>query len=489
MIALMIIGFLCSRWLLQALGVEDYGIYSVVGSVASTFVALKSLFSESIQRFINYYKGENNIKIQSEVFSIAIIIHVVLAIIFVVLLEVVGLWLINNKLVFPIEKYDTVVFVFHMTVIASVFSILCIPYDAVIIANECMGFFAFVSIFDGLLRLGVIFFLPFLPFEPLRVYSVLLVVIPALTLLLYYLYCLKRRFPECVVSFKFDKSLLKEILSLSSWNFFGNISFSILHEGINFILNIFGGLTYNAARAIAYQVKSIAVQFSTNSLIAVRPMVMQSAARKDDNNKQLFKNIIEVSRISFFIMLIPVIPIVALCSQLLNIWLTILPDNAVLFTQLVAVGVLFRALHEPLNMLYMSVGKLKRMMLLEVFIMLFSILAIYYSLSEGLPLWLSFVMLAVMEIIIVVCLVVNAYREFNFPLATYNKYVFIPFTILSVFNLGMASIMSFIQIEGILYTIILGLFSVIWCMGTICLFLSKEERILINELIKKYKSI
>ena len=401
MVFLMIIGFLTSRWLLKQLGVEDFGLYSVVGSVTSTFVALKSLFSESIQRFLNYYKGKKDEQTQKDVFSISLVIHAALAVLFVVVLEVVGLWLINNKLVYPIEKYDTVIFVFQMTVIASVFSILCIPFDALIIANERMGFFALISIIDGIFRLGVVLALPFLPYESLRAYSFLLVFIPASTLLFAFLYC--RRFPEFSFSWHIDFKLLKEIASLSGWNFFGNIAFSLLHEGINFILNIFGGLVYNAARSIAYQVKNLAVQFSNNSLIAVRPKVMQSAAL-DKDNSVLFANIIEISRISFMILLLPIAPLEAFCSELLSIWLTEVPENAVLFTRLVLLSVLFRAFHEPFNMLYMSVGRIKRMMIIEVLVMTATLICIYYVLSIGLPLWLSFVLLVVMELFIVLSL-------------------------------------------------------------------------------------
>lgn len=481
MMVLMIIGFLTSRWLLNQLGVEDFGIYSVVGSVTSTFVALKSLFSESVQRFLNYYKGKADEQTQKDVFSISLVIHIALAVLFVIVLEVVGIWLINNKLVFPIEKYDTVIFVFQMTVIASVFSILCIPFDALIIANERMGFFALISIIDGFFRLGVVLALPFIPYESLKAYSFLLIFIPVFTLLFSILYC--RKFPEFSFNKSFKTGLFKEIASLSGWNFFGNISFSLLHEGINFTLNVFGGLIYNAARSIAYQVKNMAVQFSNNTLIAVRPMVMQSAAL-DDNNSSLHNYIIEVSRISFIIMIIPITVIETYCPNLLDIWLVDVPDNAVLFTRIVLLSVLFRSLHEPLNMLYMSVGKIKRMMIIEVTIMLTSLLAIYLVLSNGAPLWFSFVILAIVEIIIVIVLIFNASKEVGFPWKKYVRNVVFPMTIIFLLMGLLVLLFSMVSTKSIWAT--LALCGLVAGLSTIIIyfFLSKREKQLIRSLIK-----
>lgn len=482
MVVLMIISFLTSRWLLKQLGVEDYGIYSVVGSVTATFVALKSLFSESVQRFLNYYKGKKDDKSQKEVFSISIVIHLVLAILFVVILEVAGLWLINNKLVFPIEKYDTVVFVFQMTVIASVFNILCIPFDALIIANERMGFYAFVSILDGILRLLVVAALPYIPYESLRAYSLLLIVLPIVSLSLSV--CYSKRFPECAFSRHYDRKLLKEIVSLSGWNFFGNISFSLLHEGINLILNIFGGLVYNAARAIAYQVKNIVVQFSTNTLIAVRPVVMQSAAIGKDKTL-LFKNIITVSRLSFMLLLIPVAPLEAYCPELLGIWLTEVPEHAVLFTRLVLLSVLFRSLHEPLNMLYMSVAKIKRMMLIEVIIMLSTLSIVYFILSNGSALWVSFAVLALMEIIIVLALLINAKIEIGFEIRPYFKSVLMPMTLLFLGNETLSFLFSRIEVESTLLILLLCLGVMLSVIVMVFFFLDKKERALLKKIILK----
>lgn len=422
MVFLMLISFFSSRLLLQALGVEDFGIQSVVGSVAATFISLKSLFSESVQRFLNYEKGKGSLAGQQMVFSIGVYVHFFLAIAFAFVVGLVGYWLIINKLAFPPEKINTAVFVFYMSLISMVIGILSVPFDALIIANEKMGIYAFVTIVDAILKLLAVLALPFLPFEMLRSYSVMLIAVPVFTLVYQYVY--SRRFEECKLLPKIDKVVTKEIVSLSGWNFFGNISFSLIHEGVNMLLNVFGGLVFNASRTIAYSVRSYSGQLANNTFIAVRPRIMQQAA--SDNLEILFNNINTVSRISFFTMLLPVVMSFVYVEQLLDIWLVDVPEYAPSFTRLVLLAGVIRSLHEPLNMLYMAMGKIKRMMLIETFTMLLFLGIIYLSLSAGSPMWMAFAEMILMEALIIMGLVANGSNEFGFSIWLYLKKVVIP---------------------------------------------------------------
>lgn len=486
MLLLIVISFVSSRYLLQTLGVEDFGIYSVVGSVAATFVSLKSLFSESIQRFLNFEKGKGSLQRQKMVYTISVVIHILLAIVFVIVVEIVGLWLINNKLVIPAEKLDTAIFVFHLSVVALVFGILSIPYDALVIANEKMTFYAIVSIFDGILKLVIILLIPYFSFEYLRTYAVLMAVIPFVTLLWLLWYC-KNRFPECILTKEKDCSLLTSIFSLSGWNFFGNLSFSLLHEGINFLLNTFGGLVMNAARSISYQVRGMAVAFNNNTFVAVRPSIMQSVAVSSAT--QLFEKILLVSRISYYGMLVLIVPIIVYCDRLLSIWLVDVPDYSGLFTQLVLIAVTIRALHEPLNMLYMSVGKIKRMMIIEVLIMIGALIFSYFSLKIGTGLVSVFVIMIVMECVIIVSLVVNAQDEFQLPVKVYFINVLFPLLKVTVVLIPLIILGHFyLQFSSIFLTF---LFSVLYALFTcvvIYMNMTSQERELLRKIIKKNRT-
>lgn len=483
MLFLIAISFVASRYLLKTLGIEDYGIYSVVGSISATFISLKSLFSESTQRFLNYEKGKESLSRQRIIYTISIIIHIILAIAFVVLIEIVGLWLINNKLVIPIHKINTALFVFHMSVISMVLGIISIPYDALVIANEKMTFYAVVSIIDGILKLIVILLIPFLPFEYLRTYAVLMVIIPLITLILLFIYS-KKKFMECRITKERDRDLVVNILNLSGWNFFGNMSFSLLHEGLNFLLNAFGGLVLNAARSIAYQVKNLAVQFNNNTLVAVRPSVMQSAATV--TNCQLFDKILLISKISFYGILIIVVPLLVYCDSLLSIWLTEVPPMSTLFTQLILLGITVRSLHEPLNMFYMSLGNIKKMMLIETFIMVVTLIIAYVYLKLGGSIPAVFAILIIMEILIVLSLVYNAQTEFNVSFSQYWKLVLLPicklvllitpFVILGIY---------YLQFDSIILTLCFCIVYVCITFLLIYINMTSIERSLLHKIIRK----
>ena len=482
MLFLMFITFFTSRLLLKTLGVEDFGIQSVVGSVAATFVSLKTLFSESIQRYLNYEKGKGSLDGQRAVFSVAIVIHVILAAFFVLVVGFAGHLLIEHKLTIPSEKMGTALFVFYMSIVSIFISIFSVPYDALIIANEKMGIYAFITIVDGLLKLAAVLLLPILPFEMLRSYSVLLIAIPVFTLSYQLFYC--RRFEECSFTNHIEKKYVKEIVSLSGWNFFGNISFSLVHEGVNMLLNVFGGLVFNASRTIAYQVRHVAAQVGTNTLVAARPRIMQQAA--SDGKKRLFNNIYAISRVSFFTSLLPVVVLFPYTGQILDIWLVDVPEYAELFTRLVLLCTVVRSLHEPLNMMYMSYAKIKRMMVVEVCVMLFYLLVFYISLKTNFPIWAPFVEMLLMEATIILGLVINAKAELDFEWDIYFKKVILPMISCLLITASICLLfMYFVVVTKPLMSIVMsGLVGLLYMVVAYCHLDEREKGLVKNLLVK-----
>ena len=484
MLFLMLSSFYCSRILLSTFGVEDFGIYSVVGSILSTFIAIKSLFSESVQRFLNVAKGRsiNSIEEQMSIFNTSVIIHIILVVIFVIIVEVIGLWLLYNKLNIPDGRFDAAYVVFQMTIMATAISILCIPFDALIIANEKFGAYAAISIIDGTLKLIFVVVLPLIGYDYLKTYSILMVSIPIIIFVLQFCYC--RRFPECVFKFQLNKSLFKQMMSLSSWNFFGNISFSLIHEGINMLLNMFGGVVVNAARYIAYQVKGLTSQISINTMVALRPMVMQQSVSK--TTSEYFDTIILVSRIAMFAMFVLAVPIFVFCPQLLEIWLGTVPEYSVLFTRIILLSIVFRSLHEPFNMMHMAFGSIKRMMSIESIIMLSFLILTYIVVSRFNIIWLPFVFLSVMEIVIILFLLMNAKLELNYSVRKYCRKVLFPMSLI----ITTSAAVSFIFIEysqpnsllSLLFYFML-LFSFV-CILILAILDSKEKLILKNLLLQ-----
>lgn len=483
MIVLMGISFYLSRYLLAELGITDFGILSVVGSVLATFTSLKSLFSESVQRFINFEKGKDNADNVRTVFNMSVVIHVVLAIAFFVVVEIIGLYLIYNKLEIPSERVGAALWVFHYSTAAAVFSILCIPYDALIIANEKLGFFAFLSIFDGLLKLCGAVLLSFLPYDMLKGWGVVLFLLPVVNLTADYIYC--RRFPESTLKKSWDKGLFRGLFSLTSWNFFGNISFSLIHEGINVLFNILGGVVYNAARSIAYQVRTLVTQMTNNIMVPVRPLVMQRASSKSSD--YLSDIIIKISRITYAVVFCLVIPIILLCDELLNIWLKDVPPKAVLLTQLILLASLFRTLHEPLNMFQMAVGRLKRMMILESFIMLLTLIIVYILFLIGFSMYIAFITLIIMELVIIISLSINGMYEGGFTTRKYLQEVLIPLLSMTIICLLILfGIKHVLPVIGIVIKGFFFLLSFAFCALCCFIIANRSEKLQLKGMIKKY---
>lgn len=478
------ISFYSSRLFLSTIGVEDYGILSIVGSISTSFTSVKCFFSESIQRFLNVAKGklEDSRIEQRDIFNLSLIIHLVLLIIIVICLEFIGVWLLEYVLDIPDNRKDAAFFVFQMTIISTAIRILSLSYDAVIIANEKMGIYAGISVLDAVISFIYIIMLPYIGYDYLKSYSVLMLSIPISTLLFQIIYC--RRFEECRYIFRLDKQLFKKIFVFSGWNFFGNLCFSLIHESVNFLLNIYGGVVLNAARAIAYRLKYLIYQVSSNALVAIRPLAMQKSVQ--DSREDYFETIFMLSRMSFFLNIIPILPLFIFCPQLLHYWLVEVPEYTVLFTRLVLVALLIRAFHEPINIMNMALGRIKRMMIIEVIVMLFFLALIYLLLKIYSIIWLPFAVLSIMEVVIILSLIVNATLELKFPYFSYIKKVIIPMVGLSIVSSCLLFISFRIFTAKSLLFFIFNVVAVLILELMICyIFTNKAEKNVIRVLIHK----
>lgn len=477
MVILMILSLYTSRVVLNALGVEDYGVMSLVGSITAMFLSLRTVFAESIQRFLNYEKGRGDIDAETEVFSIGVLLHIIIAFAFCLLIGTVGLWYLNNNAVIPDDRMSAARVVFLCNIVSSAFTILIIPYDAVVIANEKMDVYAWVSIADGVLRLSAALLLTIISYDSLVVLAILTTLIPVLNFAFYYFYCL--RFPECKYKRVRSKERLKQIFSFAGWSFGGNLSYTLTHEGLNLILNSFGGVVANAARNIAYQVRSAVNQISNNTILATKPYIVQSSVTMSDET--IWEKIILISRLSFSIMVVTALPIVVYCGYLLHVWLVTVPEEAVLYTQLIIVSTVLRSLHGPLDLFYMAKGQIKRMVIIESLLLILLLPVAFLGLQLGLGLYSVFIMLCVWEVVIVVALTINAAQEFGVSASKFIRGVILP----SVLSALIASVVGFIFYKYLLFcslipVLLAMLFMVLLLSGLLyfLLFQTEEKRII-----------
>ena len=396
MIVLMLISLYTSRVVLRELGVEDYGIYNVVGSVVAMFGAMRSMFATSTQRFINFEMGKGNRDRLRVVFNMGTYINLALAAIFVIGVEIVGWWFFTYQINIDPCRLVAAKWVFQLSVISGVISMMTTPYDAVIIAHERMDFYAIMAIIEGVLRLLIVFMLAFFPFDKLIFYASLQLMVSFIIRFANALYCSKR-FPESHYKRCWDKALFKEMFVFAGWNFFGNMAFTLTDSGLNMVLNVFGGVTVNAARGVAYQVKNATMKFMDAMTTVVSPYNTKIYAA--GHNERFFDMLHLSSKVYFMVQLCLVVPLTYFTREVLFLWLKQVPDYSVIFTQLVLVHTLIRSIHYPINNLFKSVGNLKTYQITEGIVLALPLLFSYFALKEGYPYYYLFVIVILFEAI------------------------------------------------------------------------------------------
>lgn len=480
----MIIGVYTSRVLLSTLGVDDYGVYNLVGGIVTMFASLKTIFASAIQRFLNYEKGTGITERVQMVFNTGLIVQFILAFVFCIVVEVIGMWFIANKLNIPEKSISDAYFVFHLSVATAVLAILTAPFDATIIANEKMKVFAWLSMINSILKLIIVFSLPIIGGDYLRVYALLLLLVTVFDITFNIWYT--RRFPECKIRFRLDKTMFKNIASFSGWVFLGNSAFSAVNEGINFMLNIFGGVAYNASRAIAYQLKSAISTLSANIIVASRPYIVQQSAINDKQHTYL--QICKLSRLVFMVMALTVFPFIIFADTILRVWLVEPPIMSTLFVQLVLIHLLVRSLHEPIDTLFKSFGEIKYYQIFDSLTLALTLPISYAVLKMGAPIYSVFIVIIIVEVITLSILLVLIKKQFRLSMQYYLRNVFslclqatILFSIIGlVFYLFMPDNIYFRLVFFLL-------FCLIEIIAAYILLLDNSERQLVVSVLKRMK--
>ncbi|MFR9542658.1 MAG: oligosaccharide flippase family protein [Rikenellaceae bacterium] len=356
MMLTMVISLYTSRVVLQTLGVDDYGIYQVVGGVVAMLSFINGALSTGSSRFLTFELGTGNFEKLKKTFSSVLTIHIALALIIVLLAETVGLWFVYNKLVIPPDRMDAAVFAYHLSIVTCLFTITQVPYNASIISHERMNIYALMSIVDVSLKLLIVYLLKIGDFDKLKLYALLLCVVQVSIALFYRFYCVKQ-FKETRYNFTFDKEIFKNILGYSGWNLIANASIALNTQGMTILINMFFNPGVVAAMAISNQVNMAANQFISNFRTAVNPQIVKRYAAEDyQGSKDLLLN---STKYSFFMMLALSLPIVLVAKDLLAIWLDEVPEYSVIFLQFAVVTSLFQVFDTSLYTALYAKGQIK----------------------------------------------------------------------------------------------------------------------------------
>ena len=422
------IGLYASRLLLEKLGVDNYGLYYVVGGIVVMFNSLRSFFSSSIQRFLNYTKGQGDSRKLTRVFNVGVAIQLLLSLIFLILLESAGLYAFIH-LNLPPNHLEAAKIVFQVSIFTAIVSMLTVPFDAIIIANERMDVFSLFSIIDSLLRLAIIFLISVGPFEQLVNYALLMLVVAVITLLLNAVYSFMK-FEEVRIRPVWDRSLVKEMGEFAGWNFLGNTGFAIAHEGVNYLLNLMGGVAVNAARAVVYQMMSAVNVLVGNISVAFKPQTNASASLFD---KQQFYGLLYLNaKTTLSVYVLFMFPLVIFSNKIIDLWLGSVPEYVVPFLTVISFYYLFRTMHTSIDLFFSSIGEMKYYQIMELCIMTLNIPCSILLLYLGFPFWTVFGTMTFFEILNQVCVVLLATYKFNFPLKIFAGEVYLPFCVVLV---------------------------------------------------------
>lgn len=485
---LMFIGLFTSRVVLNSLGVENYGVYNVVGGIVAMFTLLTGSLSAAISRFINVGLGKGDIGRLNVIFSTAVNVQIGMAILVGLLCEIGGVWFLNTHLNIPIARMEAANWVLQLSIITFCINLISVPYNAAIIAHEKMNVFAYISILEGVFKLIVAYTLYVSPYDKLKTYAVLLTVIAIILRFIYGFYCGKT-FKECHYHYVFDKQILKDISGFAGWNFFGSGAYLFNTQGVNIVTNLFFGVAANAARGVATQAEGIVKTFVTNFTTAINPQIMKSYA--EGNLNYTFSLVCRGAKFSYCLMLIFAVPFMFETETIMTLWLKTYPPEAPLFLRLSMIGTMFDLLGNSTANAAWATGKIKRYYLYVATIgcLVFPISWICFEI--GCPAYTSYIVFAVIYLLLVFVKLWILNGLIGFPQMMFIKEV--------VFRIGIVTLSSFIlpviiynimndsMFWHLLLTVICGISA---CYSIYLFGLSTKERKTINTmLLNKYFKI
>lgn len=379
----LIVGLYTSRVVLNTLGVEDYGIYNVVGGVVSMFSLISGSISAAIGRFLTYELGRGDMERLKRTFSTSVNVQIVLAVIVFVAAEIIGIWFMNNEMKIPADRMPAAHWVFHCSLITFAVSLVSMPYNASIMSHEHMGVYAYITIFETVMKLVIVYALLVSPFDKLITYAVLMVMVSLIVQIIYQWYC-KAHFKECAYRFIFDKELFRGIFSFAGWNAIGSSAAILRGQGNNILLNIFsGGTAVNAAAGVATTLTGVVTSFTGNFMTAFNPQITKNyAAEKYD---ELISLLHRGTKFSAYLLLFIAIPVMLNAEYVFTLWLGIVPEHTVSFVRLILIYSLSETMARPLITAKLATGKIRNYQIAIGGVLLLTLPISYTALKLGAP--------------------------------------------------------------------------------------------------------
>jgi O-antigen/teichoic acid export membrane protein len=484
MALMMCINLYTSRIVLHTLGVEDYGIYNVVGGVVVMFGFINESMTASTQRFLSFELGAGNMERLHEVFMTSLHIHIIISLIVVFLAETVGLWFVINEMVIPPERMEAAHWCYQLSIFTAVLTVWSYPYMSAIIAHEKMSSFAYIAILDAMLKLLLVYLLLVFDYDRLILYAVLYAAEKLLIRMVYGIYCV-RNFDECRYQRFFQKSLFKEMASFAGWRMWGNIAYVCYTQGLNILLNVFFGPIANAAHATASQAQSSIGSVASNFQMAINPQITKTYAT--GNLPEIHQLIYRGTRFTFCLLLLICLPLIAETPFVLHLWLKEVPEGSSTFLRLLLVILVIQQSYSPLIATVAATGKVKKYELTVSGIMLMIVPIAYITLKMGGQPWTVFIVYLAVLVASFSAILYIVLPMIKLNLTDYLKYAVRPCAVVLLFSLFVPVGMKLLATPGMLFSFITIALTVI-STGVLSFSygLSAEERELVVNKVKKY---
>jgi O-antigen/teichoic acid export membrane protein len=352
----LIVGLYGSRIVLKTLGVEDFGIYNLIGSVIGFLTIFSSGLTAATQRFLSFELGKGKDSNFNKVFNMSLTSYAIICIVILLMAETIGLYVVNYKLNVPVDRLYALNTVYQTTIFMLLSSLFKAPYEAAIIAYENMKFYAYLSIFEAAIRLIVILVLPLVSFDLLIFYAILNLCVSLIIFFIYKIYSVRKlSLPEYV--FYWDKDLFNQIFSFSGWTVVGGLSTMGTKQGMNIFFNLFFGVALNAALGLAYSLTNAVQSLLANFTGAYRPQIVKLYASKRFDEMNLLIN--RTSKFSFFLFLVIALPAFVFTEELFVLWLGDVPEYTVSFGKLLLIPIAIDALQGPISTAVSATGRIK----------------------------------------------------------------------------------------------------------------------------------
>lgn len=468
----MLVSLFTVRIVLRTLGVIDYGVYGVIGGVVTTLAFLSDVLANASQRFFSVEIGRKDSAKLHQIFGLVILAYIITSVVIILIAETVGLWFVQNKMDIPTDRMGAALLVYHFSIATFVIGLIANPFNAMVIAHERMNIYAYVSILQVFLKLGIVYLLVILPYDKLKVYALLMFLVDVSIKAIYIIIC-RKSFPETKIEFKWDKDIFKSIFSYSSWTLLGSLAFIFNTQGLNIMFNLFFGPIANAAYSIGNQVKTTVNSFAANFFIATRPPMIKSYSEGDyEYTGKLFYF---STKIIFSLLFILIVPLFVKIEFVLDLWLGKVEHYMPCFVRLMLIYAIVLSVSEPITAIAQAAGKVKTYHGIVDTFTLITLPLTYIAFKMGMDAIYGFIISIVVFVIAHIFRLLILRKFFPLSLREYVTRVVLPFGIAIIVTTAILWLLDLI-IQNDLLIILLAFFIAVVVVWLFVFNHSERER-------------